>query len=49
VRKNGRVWQYNGIPFRLPRWTWRHTLCVRVLMFFGWPTWDAYTFARKHM
>lgn len=43
------VWQYRGIPFVIRRWTWRHTLCVRVLLFLGWPTWDAYTFARKYL
>ena len=49
MSKQGRLSQNNGIPFRLPPSTWKHTLCVRVLMFFGWPTWDAYTFARKHL
>jgi len=48
VRRYG-LWEYRGIPILVRRWTWRHTLCVRVLLFLGWPTYKAYTFARKHL
>ena len=47
MSKHGRLWQYNGILFRLPRWTWTHTLCVRVLMLLGWHPQRAYPKAKK--
>ena len=40
-------WNYKGIPIPLREWTWKHTLCVRVLLAIGWPPWKAYTAARK--
>lgn len=24
------------------RWTWKHTVCVRILLLLRWPTWKAY-------
>jgi hypothetical protein len=42
------TWSYRGIPILVRRWTWRHALCVRVLLLF-WPPYKAYTFARKHL
>lgn len=42
-----RVWSYRGIPIRIRAWTWKHRLCVRVLLLLGFSTWRAYTLARK--
>ena len=40
-------WNYKGLSIPIRAWTWKHTLCVRVLLTLGWPPWKAYTAARK--
>lgn len=34
---------------RVRRWTWKHALAVRVLVFLGWPSWKAYRFVRLRL
>lgn len=42
-----RLWRYRDIPVLIRAWTWKHDLCAKTLLFFGWPTWKAYETARR--
>lgn len=42
-----RIWRYRGIPIPIRVWTWKHTLCVRLLLWWGWPPWKAYSVTQR--